>query len=1275
MEAEDVKPIVTISLAEQLLGFLDHLRTSGFDIGIRQYILAQDALVALAAGGQLPCQPERLRNWLAPIVCGSPKEQDTFYSEFAVWLDQHPDLKAALAGEKVGASEPEAVDEDVRPSAWRTTWTLLASFLLVAACALAILIARILSFPADLPPLPNRLTGTVFTGTGIEVSSVAGAAVSQMPPTPEDTTVTDDNGHFSITLHAQANQVNRVLLVISNSDYEPQALEVNPADSAPVIVVLERASPGKVGEQNVELELSAEDKARFREAIERINQLANDPAFREQPAGWKLFYLRYYLHIRLSLAAAPLLFFGIWWLARIFRRRLMLEKRASETEPQLERLAIRGASEKLFSGELFRHTVQKFRLHSEIASNQLDPPSTIEATVKQGGWFKPVYGLRNVLPEYLALIDRATFNDQQARLVDAMLDHLVAGGVFVERYYYDGDPRSCRRREPKSPGLSLPDLAAKYPEHRLMVLSDGEGFLDPLTQRPQLFLEMFSFWKDKTLLTPQSPSHWGYCEWVLAAADFLVLPATEAGLAAFVETIHTGLVARVNGRSGERRYPEMLRDDYARWLIRDDPGKRVKDKLSAQLRHYLEDDGYYWLSACAIYPSLQWDITLYLGYKLTGSTDRLLDEQRLLSLVRLPWFRHATMPDWLRLRLVAELSSTRENAARRAIEQMLLSALAHPTEGAQLEIAREADRPTSHRRKKKLGQFLRGLPDDSPLREHVFLSFMSEHKLSKTAVRLPEMLRHFFFKEGIRILGPRPAAVAVLAGVVALGGWMAMTRFKPSLSTTSLVPLLDYVSDSQDETELAIGNPFARSERALSEYSDLLIRQNHESLGTLIELYLPNFSALQPETLLEDNLASFQLRGDLYKEWLKKTLTDTAGIDVASFMFYTTRLSDSSDWKAKPLYFTPPPPQLAVKTDAPPPPDLTPPNTRTSPPPTAAPSENARRRANPTSNAGSASVGAISAGGDRGRDCPGSGARLRLDFVDVYGNRLDEPVDVSLKHQTLSTLYKRFGIDTSKSLCITDLDSEQGGLYQIRVSPRSYYPVSSFVRVRADGTVNKRFVLPIDPAKVVNVDFPEYRSLPTALQEVLGNSTGINSLEGKQGPALYSALDSSRKACLLNIASISRVALLSNGRSVLSYIESLISLRNDGVFAMVSADLADAVKISVAGGLFYKVSDALSYPPLGFARAGSFMTSDKYGALELTLFSDGKQYIADLGIDDNGGFTDLFQAPSHTLPSIGMYPYGIHEILVHYQKIDPGYRLITGVSARPPSARRGTVQQ
>src|ERR1044072_1420038 len=160
MEAKIAKSTLIEPLVEHLLEFLDHLRRSGFDIGIRQYVLVQDVLVVLTANNQFPCEPERLRNWLAPIIFASPKDQETFFREFAGWLDQHPDVKATLTGV---TSEPVPKGVKIQQSGRSKTWIVLASVLIIAACAfVAFYVAQIIYFPATLPSPPRTLTGLIF---------------------------------------------------------------------------------------------------------------------------------------------------------------------------------------------------------------------------------------------------------------------------------------------------------------------------------------------------------------------------------------------------------------------------------------------------------------------------------------------------------------------------------------------------------------------------------------------------------------------------------------------------------------------------------------------------------------------------------------------------------------------------------------------------------------------------------------------------------------------------------------------------------------------------------------------------------------------------------------------------------------------------------------------------------------------------------------------------------------------------------------------------------
>lgn len=65
-----------------LLEFIDTLRNAGYNIGIAQYIAAQDLILILISQGENLDSPEKLRSLLAPIFCSSPTEQEQFNQYF-----------------------------------------------------------------------------------------------------------------------------------------------------------------------------------------------------------------------------------------------------------------------------------------------------------------------------------------------------------------------------------------------------------------------------------------------------------------------------------------------------------------------------------------------------------------------------------------------------------------------------------------------------------------------------------------------------------------------------------------------------------------------------------------------------------------------------------------------------------------------------------------------------------------------------------------------------------------------------------------------------------------------------------------------------------------------------------------------------------------------------------------------------------------------------------------------------------------------------------------
>src|SRR5262245_42087232 len=279
---------------------------------------------------------------------------------------------------------------------------------------------------------------------------------------------------------------------------------------------------------------------------------------------------------------------------------------------------------------------------------------------------------------------------------------------------------------------------------------------------------------------------------------------------------------------------------------------------------------------------------------------------------------------------------------------------------------------------------------------------------------------------------------------------------------------------------------------------------------------------------------------------------------------------------------------------------------------------------------------------------------LSLEFRDVYGDLLKEKVDIILRHQVLSQVVK-VSNNASTKIEIKGLTGAPQGLYRIDIDPPSYQYVSQFINLRASGTTPLSLTFPIDPSKVKKVKFPAFGSTVGDLQRLLENSEKMLGFEGKKGKALYDGIDDIRRAGLLNIAAKTRATLLTNERTVLSYVQELRELRGDRFFATVPKELREETKNSVAEGLFHPADSSLHHPPTGFSHAGSFKTPDHYGNLQLTFFMNGDDCVADIDIDDASGIEHVFQVLRNKLSGSPTHPYSIHEILVGYQHNDPGY--------------------
>jgi Fe2+ transport system protein FeoA len=697
-------------LSEELIDFIAVLRLNGYNVSTEQCIAAHKLLVTLASQGNWLEEPRRLGSLLAPILCTSREEQETFHQLYEQWLNSQQRLHAAPAEVRKAPSftEPQKGKPESRfPSSRNAQRT---GFIWLT-IVLALLAMAIIPFIST----PGQVRGKVVDEQGRPVANESVAVKLSTGGTELNVAVTDSNGEFHI--------IYNIYLAYYMLQWTPE-VHVNRPGYSPFFKQLPNP------DEFVEVRLSPTTPI--------------TPQATPASLTWLML-----LQLLASVGALALLalMFARW---RKRNRRMELKRWRASNRPRLNQLVIKEAAKQLASILPLRRTAQELRRHRQYNSYDLDVQRTVEETVRRG-LFTPAYSPRKSLPEYLVLIDRAGFSDQRASLVNEIIEWFIAHDVLIERYYFQSDPRICRRDNPEAPRQTLQDLAAQYSERYLLVFSDAEGFFNPLTGRPQRWLEMFSFWETRVLLTPEFNLE-DYRQRTLSTRGFKVLPANQSGLAALSETIHAG--TKHDGVMGRvpKAPPALLWGRTGRWLEDTPPAPEDLEELCRQLKNFLGAQGYYWLSACAVYPLLHWDLTLHLGHKLISRTHFV---EKFSTLMRLPWFHHGSIPDWLRIRLIEELSPAQEKAVRDELLKLLLTP---QTGGSVLNIVSRPERSGRgwlERIWRKLSgvelderrillDYVETEPEGSVMRDYVLMDFMSGRKVNRLALIVPGELRRRF---------------------------------------------------------------------------------------------------------------------------------------------------------------------------------------------------------------------------------------------------------------------------------------------------------------------------------------------------------------------------------------------------------------------------------------------------------------------------------------------------------------------------------------------------
>ncbi|MFM7558793.1 GUN4 domain-containing protein, partial [Cylindrospermopsis raciborskii] len=342
-----------------------------------------------------------------------------------------------------------------------------------------------------------------------------------------------------------------------------------------------------------------------------------------------------------------------------------------------------------------------------------------------------------------------------------MIERLKNDGVYVETYFYDEDPRICFSSDEHNSSLKLHEIATKYSQHYLIVVSDTEKLFSSITGELESWVNQLLDWKNRVILTLKPVENYSYEKFVLAE-DFLILPATPTGLQALSQKLLQRIATNYYPiAENQFSLPESLRLRPLYWIERNSPPPKDIDAMLVSLEEYLGKNNFYWLGACAIFPELHWNITVYLGNTLkTEEGHSLLEVGSLTKLARLPWLRCGYMPDWLRSILIAKLTNEQKHTIRTVFKDLLITAVQGSEGRLQLEIAKKHHSFLYKLLANPMMFYLlsRRVSEGSQLKDYLFVSFMT--KQSKLTIEVSDTFS--------RLLRPTPLVILKKTGL-ALG--------------------------------------------------------------------------------------------------------------------------------------------------------------------------------------------------------------------------------------------------------------------------------------------------------------------------------------------------------------------------------------------------------------------------------------------------------------------------------------------------------------------------
>ncbi|MCA9030045.1 MAG: hypothetical protein KDA66_04505 [Planctomycetaceae bacterium] len=451
-----------------------------------------------------------------------------------------------------------------------------------------------------------------------------------------------------------------------------------------------------------------------------------------------------------AFAPWPVLIWLGWTVGKKLTREASLERKSILSHYSVVFDGLPTKSQRIEQELGLRRTARSLRKRVSAPSERLDVDATVSSTVAASGFPTPQFSV-DVEPTYVIFAERRFRRDHQAALAAELLEELKSGGLRANVYWFDGTPQHCFSDQGHFEiPTSLEQVVGASHDQRIIFVGNGDEFYDEFTGQLAAWTKPLQEHPHTLLLTTKPVNQWTRRERQLERdLNVSTLPISVTGLALLRRAFEIRPRTLADSRSKTRRPAAYQRRQYV-WTSDIPPSPELIQQLLRDLELDLGPTGLQWLAALAVYPELNWRVTLHVGEQLFPNEY----VQLLPRLAQLIWFRQGWMPKWLQSELIPLLTPEQEERVRHVLYDLFYN----PGEGAS-EITSQT-KTTLEDRIRILQEAVqdRDQNPDNPWNDGVFLEFMSGQRGSRnrSGFRLPKAILKALAPEGLlRQFGPK----------------------------------------------------------------------------------------------------------------------------------------------------------------------------------------------------------------------------------------------------------------------------------------------------------------------------------------------------------------------------------------------------------------------------------------------------------------------------------------------------------------------------------------